>query len=58
VLVQIGAFILPALLPTFIGQWALSKIEAGWRIGIFFAAYVVAVPVLVAHTDRLPAQRI
>ena len=56
VLVQIGAFTLPALLPAYIGDWQLSKTEAGWLIGIFYAAYVVAVPVLVALTDRLPTR--
>lgn len=58
VLTQIGAFTLPALLPGYIERWSLSKTEAGWLIGIFFAAYVPAVPVLLALTDRLPARRI
>ena len=58
VLVQIGAFTLPALLPGYIARWSLSATEAGWLIGAFFAAYVVAVPVLVGLTDRLPARRI
>lgn len=58
VMVQIGAFTLPALLPAYIDRWHLSKTEAGWLIGVFFAAYVVAVPVLVALTDRLPARRV
>jgi predicted MFS family arabinose efflux permease len=57
-LVQIGAFTLPALLPAHIAAWSLSGAEAGWLIGIFFAAYVAAVPVLMALTDRLPARRI
>jgi MFS family permease len=56
VLVQIGAFSLPALLPTYIAAWSLSKTEAGWLVGIFFAAYVVAVPVLVSLTDRVPTR--
>ena len=30
----------------------------GWLVGIFFAAYVVMVPVLVALTDRVPVRRI
>jgi MFS family permease len=55
VLTQIGTFILPALLPEYIDRWDLSKTEAGWLIGIFFAGYVVVVPVLVALTDRVPA---
>lgn len=58
VLVQIGAFSLPALLPTYILTWDLSKTEGGWLIGIFFAAYVVAVPVLVSLTDRVPTRRV
>src|SRR4051794_16448959 len=58
VLTQIGAFTLPALLPGYIDRWALSKTEAGWLVGIFFAAYVPAVPVLLALTDRLPARRV
>jgi predicted MFS family arabinose efflux permease len=58
VLVQIGAFSLPALLPTYIDQWRLTKTEAGSLVGIFFAAYMVAVPVLVALTDRIPARKV
>ena len=57
VLVQVGAFFLPALLPGFIARWSLSAAEAGWLVGAFFAAYVPAVPVLVALTDRVPARR-
>lgn len=58
VLVQIGAFTLPALLPDYIARWQLSKTEAGWLVGMFFAAYVPAVPILLALTDRLPSRRI
>lgn len=58
VMVQIGAFTLPALLPQYIDRWTLSKTEAGWLIGIFFAAYVATVPVLVALTDRVPTRRV
>jgi MFS family permease len=58
VLVQIGAFSLPALLPTYIDRWQLTKTEAGALVGIFYAAYVVAVPVLVALTDRIPTRRV
>jgi MFS family permease len=58
VLTQIGAFTLPALLPGYIERWDLTKTEAGWLVGIFFAAYVPAVPVLLALADRLPARRI
>jgi MFS family permease len=58
VLTQIGAFTLPALLPGYIERWHLSKTEAGWLVGVFFAAYVPTVPVLLALTDRLPTRRI
>lgn len=58
VLTQVGAFALPALLPDYIERWHLSKTEAGWLVGIFFAAYVPAVPVLLALTDRVPARRV
>ena len=57
-LAQLGAFALPALLPGYIERWSLSATEAGWLVGIFFAAYVVMVPVLVALTDRMPARRV
>lgn len=57
-LTQIGAFTLPALLPGYIVRWELSKADAGWLVGIFFAAYVLAVPGLVALTDRLPVRRV
>src|SRR5947209_2120562 len=57
-MVQIGAFTLPALLPGYIERWQLSKTEAGWLAGVFFAAYVVAVPGLVALTDRIPTRRV
>ena len=57
-LVQIGAFALPALLPVYLDRWHLSNTEAGWLIGTFFAAYVAAVPILVALTDRWPARRV
>jgi MFS family permease len=58
VLTNVGSFALPALLPGYIVRWELSKTGAGWLVGIFFLAYVVAVPVLVALTDRLPARRV
>ena len=58
VLVQIGSFTLPALLPGYIAKWGLSKTDAGWLIGIFFAAYVAAVPVLVSLTDRIPVRHV
>jgi predicted MFS family arabinose efflux permease len=56
VLVQIGAFFWPALLPGMIGRWGLTNSEAGWITGIFYAAYVASVPVLVTLTDRVDAK--
>ena len=58
ILTQIGAFTLPALLPQMMTRWTLTATEAGWLIGVFFAAYVPAVPVLLSLTDRVPARRI
>jgi predicted MFS family arabinose efflux permease len=53
VLVQIGAFFWPALLPTMIPLWALSNSEAGWITAIFYGAYMISVPILVTATDRI-----
>jgi len=47
-----------AITPTLIGEWGLSKTEAGWLNGIFFAGYMVAVPFLVGGTDRIDARTI
>ena len=47
-----------ALLPEFIDGWALSKTQAGWLNGIFFAGYVAAVPVLVSMTDRVSPKKV
>jgi MFS family permease len=57
-LVQIGAFSLPASLPTYIDQWHLTKTEAESLVGIFFAAYVFAALLPVALTDRVPARNV
>jgi predicted MFS family arabinose efflux permease len=53
VLVQIGAFFWPALLPRMIALWGLTYSEAGWITAAFYGAYIVAVPVLVTLTDRV-----
>jgi len=53
VLVQIGAFFWPALLPGMMPLWQLSNSEAGWITAIFYAAYMLSVPVLVTLTDRV-----
>jgi predicted MFS family arabinose efflux permease len=56
VLVQIGAFFWPALLPDMMTRWSLTNSEAGWITAVFYAAYIVAVPVLVTLTDRIDAK--
>jgi predicted MFS family arabinose efflux permease len=58
ILVQIGAFFWPALLPGMIRLWGLTNSEAGWITAIFYAAYMVSVPVLVTLTDRIDAKRV
>ena len=58
ILAQIGAFSVPALLPSLISEWALSNTEAGWVTGIFYAGYAISVPVLVSLTDRVDPKRI
>lgn len=58
VLVQIGAYFWPALLPGMIDLWALTNSEAGWVTAMFYAAYMIAVPVLVTLTDRVDAKRV
>ena len=58
VLVQIGAFFWPALLPSMIPLWGLTNAEAGWITAAFYAAYMCAVPVLVTLTDRIDAKRV
>lgn len=55
---QLGAFAVPALLPTFIDLWRLSNTEAGWLTGIYYAGYTLSVPVLVSLTDRIDPKRI
>ena len=47
-----------AVLPTLIAEWGMSNSRAGWLGGVFFAGYLVAVPVLVPLTDRIPPKRI
>jgi MFS family permease len=47
-----------ALLPTFIQDWGLNNTQAGWLSAVYYGAYVVAVPLLTAWTDRRDAKRI
>src|SRR4026209_481505 len=58
VLVQIGAFFWPALLPSMIPLWGLTNAEAGWITAAFYFAYMCAVPILVTLTDRIDAERV
>jgi predicted MFS family arabinose efflux permease len=58
VLVQLGAFFWPALLPSLTVRWGLTNSEAGWITAAFCGAYVAAVPVLVTLTDRVEAKSV
>lgn len=58
VLVQIGAFFWPALLPQLMPLWGLSNSEAGWVTAAFYGAYMLAVPILLTLTDRIDPKRI
>jgi MFS family permease len=53
-----GIVSFPALLPRFQHLWSLSSGEAGLVSGVYFAGYIVAVPVLSVLTDRLDPRRI
>ena len=53
-----GSGTFAALLPNFIERWDLSKTDAGWINGIYYAGYLSAVPFLVSLTDRAPPRRI
>jgi len=48
----------PALLPALREEWAMSGAESGLLSGLFFAGYMVAVPVLTSLTDRIDARRV
>jgi len=58
VLVQIGAYFWPALLPGMMPLWGLTNSEAGWITAMFYGAYLLAVPILVTLTDRVDARRV
>src|SRR5215470_16922224 len=58
VLVQIGAFFWPALMPSIMPLWQLSNSEAGWITASFYGAYMLSVPVLVTLTDRIDPKRV
>ncbi len=48
----------PTLLPQLRDAWGMTNTEAGLVSGLFFAGYMVAVPVLTSLTDRLDARHI
>ena len=56
VLVQLGAYFWPALLPGMMPLWGLTNSEAGWITAVFYGAYLLAVPILVTLTDRIDAR--
>jgi len=58
VLVQIGAYFWPALLPGLTDRWALTYTQAGWITAVFYGAYMLSVPILVTLTDRIDPRRI
>ena len=53
VLGMLGISSFAALLPEMQAEWDLNNADAGWITGIYFAGYLVAVPVLVGLTDRM-----
>ncbi|HLS68374.1 MAG TPA: MFS transporter [Kiloniellales bacterium] len=48
----------PALIPLFQMEWGLTNSQSGWISGIYFAGYLLGVPVLVTATDTLDPRRI
>jgi MFS family permease len=58
VLAEIGAYTLPALLPTLLWTWSLSHAEAGWITSIYYVGYVLSSPVLISLTDRVEPRRV
>lgn len=58
VLGMTGFATFPALLPTFFDVWQLTATDAGWINGIYFAGYMVAVPLLSSLTDHVPPRRV
>lgn len=53
-----GFSIYPALLPELRGEWGLTNTAAGLIGGALFGGYMIAVPLLVGLTDRVPARRV
>ncbi len=59
---NVGGMIAMVSFPTLVGVfqpvWGLSNTETGWISGVYFAGYVVAVPVLTGLTDRIDPRKI
>ena len=53
-----GIATFPALLPVFVEEWRLSNTAAGWINAVYYAGYMISVPLLVSVTDRIDARRI
>jgi MFS family permease len=58
VLAMTGISSFAALLPTLAAEWQLSNTDAGWIGGVYFAGYVLMVPILTSLTDRVDARLI
>ena len=58
ILCLIGIATFPALLPVFAEEWRLSNTAAGWISAVYYAGYMISVPLLVSVTDRIDARRI
>lgn len=50
---MMGIATFPSLQPHLLELWSLSNTDAGWINGIYYLAYLSAVPVLVSLTDRM-----
>ncbi len=48
----------PALIPSFLSEWDLSNTQAGWISGIYYAGYMLSVPILTSLTDRVDPRRV
>lgn len=55
-LTMTGVFAFPALLPTFVAEWGLTKTQAGWIAGLYFVGYAAVAPPVIALTDRIDAR--
>jgi MFS family permease len=58
VLTMTGVSTYAALLPVLRAEWHATNTLAGVISGAFFGGYLVAVPLLVSLTDRIPARRV